>query len=64
MRLDSNSGGDVYILSANSGQNQQWNWNSDGTIVDVATGRCLDSSGYYVTVFTRPCNGGDYQVSS
>ncbi len=58
--LDSNVHGDVYALSCNGGNYQNWREASDGEFVDGQTGRCLDSNGNG-DVYTLPCNGGLYQ---
>jgi hypothetical protein len=56
--LDSN-GTDVYPLSCNGGNYQ--NWDRQGQrLVNVATGLCLDSNGEG-KVYILNCNGGDFQ---
>jgi hypothetical protein len=56
--LDSN-GTDVYPLSCNGGNYQ--NWDRQGQrLVNVATGLCLDSNAEG-KVYILNCNGGDYQ---
>jgi hypothetical protein len=56
--LDSN-GTDVYPLSCNGGNYQ--NWDRQGQrLVNVATGLCLDSNGEG-KVYILTCNGGNYQ---
>jgi len=57
--LDSDHGGRVYSLDCNSSPHQKWEWQSDETIVNVATGKCLD--GYGHTINALPCNGRAYQ---
>ena len=53
------------IWDCNGGTNQQWNLNSDGTIVGVQSGLCLDvtggatANGTLVELWT--CNGGANQ---
>jgi hypothetical protein len=56
--LDSN-GIDVYPLSCNGGNYQ--NWDRQGQrLVNVATGLCLDSN-FEGKVYILACNGGDFQ---
>lgn len=71
--LDSNYAGSAYGIPCNGGAYQHWHFNYTGTmtdslygrtwnayeIVNVQTGRCLDSNG--TDVYTLPCNGGLYQ---
>jgi serine/threonine-protein kinase len=71
--LDSNSAGNAYGIPCNGGQYQRWDFIYEGkmtdsyyqrswdvyTIVDRATGRCLDGNG--VVGYTLGCNGGAYQ---
>jgi Ricin-type beta-trefoil lectin domain len=64
--LDSNADGmpgAVYNNSCNSGSYQLWsnNGNSQQQIVDLATGRCLDSN-FSGNVYANGCNSGPYQV--
>ncbi|HEY3483425.1 MAG TPA: non-reducing end alpha-L-arabinofuranosidase family hydrolase [Streptomyces sp.] len=55
----------VQIWTCHGGANQQWRLNSDGTVVGVQSGLCLDvtgagtANGTAVTVWT--CNGGSNQ---
>jgi serine/threonine-protein kinase len=66
--LDSNASGSAtgsaYTLACNGGRYQQWTpTNVTGTVytvVDLQTGRCLDSNGSG-QAYTLPCNGGGYQ---
>jgi len=57
--LDSNLNGQVYAISCNGGNFQNWDSQAK-TIVNVATGLCLDSN-FEGQVYTLACNGGDYQ---
>jgi len=57
--LDSNANGNVYTLSCNGGNYQ--NWEQHGlTLRNVSTGFCLDSNANG-NVYTLSCNGGNYQ---
>ncbi|MFB9235595.1 ricin-type beta-trefoil lectin domain protein [Plantactinospora siamensis] len=59
------NGSRARIMSCNGGSNQQWRINSDGTIVGVGSGLCLDvngagtANGSAVQIWT--CNGGSNQ---
>lgn len=57
--LDNNANNEVYTLSCNGGNYQ--NWESRGeNLVNVSTGFCLDSNAEG-RVYAISCNGGDYQ---
>ncbi|MEK8103978.1 ricin-type beta-trefoil lectin domain protein [Micromonospora sp. M12] len=55
----------VTIFDCNGGAHQQWNVNADGTVVSVASGKCLDATGAATANGTLlqiwPCNGGGNQ---
>ena len=55
----------VAIFDCNGGTNQQWRVNTDGTIVGVQSGLCLDVTGQGTTNGTLieiwTCNGGANQ---
>jgi serine/threonine-protein kinase len=60
--LDSNSGGSVYTLPCNDGDNQYWMWFGDeynGTYEDYATQLCLTANGN--ALYTAPCDNDGYE---
>ncbi|WP_031526369.1 RICIN domain-containing protein, partial [Streptomyces sp. NRRL F-5123] len=59
------NGTKVQIYSCWGGDNQKWRVNSDGTIVGVQSGLCLDATGAATANGTQielwSCNGGSNQ---
>jgi non-reducing end alpha-L-arabinofuranosidase len=59
------NGTDIEWWTCNGGANQQWAAESNGTIVNPASGMCLDDPDWNVTNGTQldlwACNGGTNQ---